>query len=145
MLKHSQESGLCRPFFNMKCKKCFQQGEISYLRCTTCYCPYKNRIHKIECKSESCDAEILNMHLHDSLQSKIGTKPKRPACLHDVCPHLQRLLQRPGVVKAALELLTRVVDADLQVDFVEDFSHFSLQAVQLSSFSLQLPLVLLVA
>lgn len=57
------------------------------------------------------------------------------------CADLQRLLH--GL--SELGLLTRVVDADLQVDLVEDFSHFVLQAVQLSSFSLQLPLVLLVA
>lgn len=41
-------------------------------------------------------------------------------------------------------LLARVVDLDLLVDVVEDGLHLVLQAVQLMSFPLQLPLVLLV-
>lgn len=41
-------------------------------------------------------------------------------------------------------LLARVVDLDLLVDVVEDGLHLVLQAVQLMSLPLQLPLVLLV-
>lgn len=42
------------------------------------------------------------------------------------------------------ELLARVVDLDLFVDVFEDVPHLVLQAVQLSGFPLQPPLVLLV-
>lgn len=42
------------------------------------------------------------------------------------------------------ELLARVVDLDLFVDVIEDSLHFVLQAIQLTSFPLQPPLVLLV-
>lgn len=41
-------------------------------------------------------------------------------------------------------LLARVVDLDLLVDVAEDGLHLVLQAVQLLSFALQPPLVLLV-
>lgn len=42
------------------------------------------------------------------------------------------------------ELLARVVDLDLFVDVIEDGFHLVLQAVQLTSFPLQPPLVLLI-